>query len=180
MGSACLASGPGEVPALFRRITIVTGAAIFGVVAGCGAAAAPSSGTATSASPSAGGTATDAGPTPLAGLPTALVGSWETDLRDHLPDEEIDFQLGPTVRMIIRAEGRAVLQRPFSQASFDLGIGGDHITFERILRAGELPCGVGVYRWEQVGDTLTFTAVEFDPCERRREVLEGIPYTRSD
>jgi hypothetical protein len=155
-------------------------AAMLGLVGGCAVTSAPSPGAVTSPSDSARATEMDAGPTPLAGLPVELVGNWETDLRDHLPDEEIDFQIGPTVRMIIRPEGRAVLQRPFSQASFNLGVEGDHITFERILRAGDYPCGVGVYRWERVGDILTFSSVEHDDCERRRDAIDGIPFTRAD
>jgi hypothetical protein len=31
-----------------------------------------------------------------------------------------------------------------------------------------------------VGDTLTFTSVDFDDCERRREAIDGIPFTRAD
>jgi hypothetical protein len=165
---------------MLRRITFAAAMTMLGLVGGCAVTSAPSSSAANPAASDAGPTEADDGPTPLAGLPTEIVGNWETDLRDHLPDEEIDFQIGPTVRMIIRAEGRAVLQRPFSQASFNLGVAGDHITFERILRAGDTPCGVGVYRWERVGDTLTFTSVEFDDCERRREAIDGIPFTRAD
>lgn len=165
---------------MLRRITFAAAVAMLGLVGGCAVSSAPSSDAATSAASSTEPTETDAGPTPLAGLPTEIVGSWETDLRDHLPDEEIDFQLGPTVRMIIRPEGRAVMQRPFSQASFNLGVDGDHVTFDRILRAGETPCGLGVYDWELVGDTLTFTSVDFDDCERRREALDGIPFTRTN
>jgi hypothetical protein len=53
----------------------------------------------------------------------------------------------------------------------------DVITFERVLVAGQTPCGRGVYRWQRDGETLTLTALERDPCEARREVIDGIPYS---
>lgn len=58
-----------------------------------------------------------------------------------------------------------------------ISVDGDQIRFfgtERIHCDGE-----GVYKWSIEDETLTFTALEpLDPCSNRRQVLDGVSFTR--
>lgn len=115
-------------------------------------------------------------PTPLAGLPAELVGSWTTDLRDFLDEDEICSECGPEVRFIIREDGSWTVARAGGQASGSFSIENGQMVF-----GPSTACeGTGPYEWQTDGDTLTLTALEDDECDRRQEALDGPTYTRQE
>jgi hypothetical protein len=159
-----------------RPSFVVTSVAAL-IVAGCTAAGPTSSAAPTSTTSEAAPTRTPIpSPTPLAGLPADLVGTWETDLRDFLEPEDICSPCGPEVTLTIRAHGSWTVARTGGQASGAFSMDDGQMTF-----GPNTSCdGSGTYRWEGGGDTLTFTAVEPDECARRQEALDGPTYIRQE
>ncbi len=160
----------------------LAGLALVLVISGCGIGA-PASGSAAPTATAGAATRTPLpSPTPVAGLPSELLGEWHADLAEFLAEDERCDVCGTQIRLIIRPDGTAIIA---GYGGFQPGgrftIRNDLITFERISLAGEGPgCGEGVYRWRLRVESLTFSAVEHDPCGRRGETLDGITYTRAD
>lgn len=120
-------------------------------------------------------------PTPLAGLPSELIGSWETDLTEYLEPDPLCPNCGERTRLLIHAHGQYAIAgygpyRPGGTFRVEEGV----LLFERGSRAGETECEDARYTYTLDGDQLTFSAIEEDPCSRRGNALDGVTYTRSE
>jgi hypothetical protein len=101
-------------------------------------------------------------------VPSDLAGSWRTPY-DHPEFDESCLNLN---KNFYNAHFCG-----FSGGGGTVSVSGDTITFVSSMLA--CPDGVGVYRWQVEGDSLTFT--ELDPpdaCPDRRDKLVGRTYTR--
>jgi hypothetical protein len=141
---------------IMRRLTFLAEVGIALVIVACGGdATSPPTATAPSPSP----------PPAVDAAPLALQGLWGTVLTDG---EQVTLRLLAQTYQISRgADG----------ASGTIAVNGDQIAFSR-SSACNGPDTTGTYRWSLKGDSLLFTAVDFDPCPGRSIVLAGYTYTK--
>ena len=99
--------------------------------------------------------------------PPEFSGTWRVDLATG--DEVMD-------RVSLRLSGNGyTINRGPNSGGGSVSVEGDTITFSN----SALCSGIGSYKWVIEGDSLTFTDTEaVDPCGGRREVLNGITYSR--
>jgi hypothetical protein len=156
-------------------VLVVVGVMIAGCTVASPASASPTPASASptpqAASAAASTDAPDATPTPLAGLPPEIVGIWRTDLREF--HEDVCLPCGPVVRLTIEAHGSWQISRSGGGAAGGLSVRGSQIVFGPSGACN----GTGVYEWHVEADTLTFTSVEADECDRRAEALNGPTYS---
>lgn len=101
-------------------------------------------------------------------VPSILAGAW----RGSFPDPSVDG-----VCLTLRDNSYTAAFCGIQGGGGTVSVVGDTITFVSSMTA--CPDGVGVYRWEVEGDSLTFT--ELDPpdvCLDRRSKLVEVTYTR--
>jgi hypothetical protein len=106
--------------------------------------------------------------TAVGAVPAALAGSWRAELDDPNADSSC---------LSLRGTSYSASFCGLPGGGGTVTVEGDTITFVSSMAA--CPDGVGVYKWEIEGDTLTFT--EQDPpdaCRDRRGHLVGHTYTR--
>jgi hypothetical protein len=106
-------------------------------------------------------------PTPTATVdplaaPEELQGNWRTALPD-----------GGSVTVIIAARNYTVLR--FDTVHGKVQVDGNQIRFSD---SDACPNGIGTYRWNVDGDSLTLTSIRPDECPNRAAVLDGFTFTR--
>lgn len=165
-------------PALWAMVLLL-------VLAGCravdpGSDASPSM--AGSSAPAAATRTPLPSPTPLAGLPSELIGTWETDLTQYLEPDPLCPNCGERTRLLIHPHGQYAIAGygPYRPGGNFRAQDDGTLYFDRSSRAGEQDCGNAIYAWELDGEELTFTALEPDPCGRRGDALDGVTYTRAE
>jgi len=100
-------------------------------------------------------------------VPSVLAGAWRAELADPNADSAC---------LSLRGQSYTTSSCASTGGGGTVSVEGDTITFVSSMM--ECPDGVGVYRWEIEGDSLTFT--ELDPpdaCGVRRALLTGGTFT---